>query len=402
MAKTSGKSDGVVCPGCGGQRTWGFYEVKNVPVHSVLQMRTREMALGYPRGDVRLMFCEGCGFVFNGAYDGGLLEYGAECEEGQGFSATFGAFHRRLAEQLIERYGLRGKRVLEIGCGKGDFLTLLCELGGNEGVGYDPAYVPGRCPEPARGRAEFVQENFSEDSAAGAVDFVCCKMTLEHIEQTGAFVEMLGRALAGLVGAVVFFQVPQTERVFAEGAFWEVYYEHCSYFGRSSLRTVFERAGFEVQEVWEDYGGQYLMLAAVVGAGQGKEATGKGGDDEALGAMRAAVERFATEGPGQVQAWREYFSGAHQRGEKVVLWGSSSRTVSFLTTVGLLEEVEYVVDINPHRQGTYMAGTGQAIVGPEFLREYRPGVVVVMNPIYRTEIEGSLRALGVEAQVKTV
>jgi len=41
-------------------------------------------------------------------------------------------------------------------------------------------------------------------------------------------------------------------------------------------------------------------------------------------------------------------------------------------------------------------------VGPEFLREYRPGVVVVMNPIYRTEIEGSLRELGVEARVKTV
>ena len=402
MAKASGMGDGAVCPGCGGRRTWGFYEVGGVPVHSVLQMRTREMAVGYARGDIRLMFCEGCGFVFNGAYDGGLLAYGGECEEGQGFSATFGAFHRRLAEHLVERYGLRGKRILEIGCGKGDFLTLLCELGGNEGVGYDPAYVAGRFPEPRRGRAVFVAEDFTAASEVGSVDFVCCKMTLEHIEQTGAFAEMVAGALGGRGEAVVFFQVPETERVFGEGAFWEVYYEHSSYFGRASLRAVFERAGFVVEEVWVDYGGQYLMLSARVGGGQGERGAVERDEGAALGAMRAAAERFAEEGPTRVAVWREYFAEAHGRGEKVVLWGSSSRTVSFLTTLGLVEEVEYVVDINPYRQGTYMAGTGQAIVGPEFLREYRPGVVVVMNPIYRTEIEGSLRELGVEARVKTV
>jgi hypothetical protein len=31
-----------------------FYEVNNVPAHSVLQMRTREQALTYPKGTIRL------------------------------------------------------------------------------------------------------------------------------------------------------------------------------------------------------------------------------------------------------------------------------------------------------------------------------------------------------------
>ncbi len=60
------------------------------------------------------------------------------------------------------------------------------------------------------------------------------------------------------------------------------------------------------------------------------------------------------------------------------------------------------VDINPHKQGTYIAGTGQEIVAPEFLRGYHPHVVIVMNPIYRQEIEQDLRRIGLAAEVITV
>jgi hypothetical protein len=34
-----------------------------------------------------------------------------------------------------------------------------------------------------------------------------------------------------------------------------------------------------------------------------------------------------------------------------------------------------------------MAGTGQRIDAPEYLKEYRPDVVIVMNSIYRMDIE---------------
>jgi hypothetical protein len=46
-----------------------------------------------------------------------------------------------------------------------------------------------------------------------------------------------------------------------------------------------------------------------------------------------------------------------------------------------------------------MAGTGQEIVPPEFLRTYRPDVVFIMNPIYRSEIDAALRELGVVAEL---
>ena len=65
-------------------------------------------------------------------------------------------------------------------------------------------------------------------------------------------------------------------------------------------------------------------------------------------------------------------------------------------------QIEYVVDINPHRQGSYMAGTGQKIVSPEFLKDYRPDIVIVMNPIYSEEITKQLKSMRLEPEILTV
>jgi hypothetical protein len=67
--------------------------------------------------------------------------------------------------------------------------------------------------------------------------------------------------------------------------------------------------------------------------------------------------------------------------------------------VGGSKMVEFVVDINPRKHGSFIAGTGQRIVAPEFLAQYEPSVVVLLNPIYEPEIKASLAGLGVSADV---
>jgi len=133
-----------VCPNCGASGMSVFYEFKNVPVHSVLLLPTREEALNFPEGDIALGFCYTCGFIANVAFDPGLHQYSSRYEATQGFSSTFNAFHQNLATRLIKRYDLHSKDIIEIGSGQGEFLTLLCELGDNREVGFDPAYISER------------------------------------------------------------------------------------------------------------------------------------------------------------------------------------------------------------------------------------------------------------------
>jgi hypothetical protein len=64
--------------------------------------------------------------------------------------------------------------------------------------------------------------------------------------------------------------------------------------------------------------------------------------------------------------------------------------------------IGYVVDIHPFRQQTYVAGTGQRIVAPAFLTEYRPDMVIVMNAIYHAEIRSALNQLGLRPLVTTL
>jgi hypothetical protein len=65
-------------------------------------------------------------------------------------------------------------------------------------------------------------------------------------------------------------------------------------------------------------------------------------------------------------------------------------------------QIEHVVDINPYRVGKYLPGTGQRIVAPAFLRDYRPDNVVIMNPVYRDEVGRELAGQRCEATVYTI
>jgi hypothetical protein len=86
-----------------------------------------------------------------------------------------------------------------------------------------------------------------------------------------------------------------------------------------------------------------------------------------------------------------------------VLWGAGSKGVSFLSTLDLTtDDVPYVVDLNPHKIGTFIAGTGQEIVAPDFLSDFRPDVVIIMNPVYRQEITQKLAALGLSPGILTM
>ena len=85
-----------------------------------------------------------------------------------------------------------------------------------------------------------------------------------------------------------------------------------------------------------------------------------------------------------------------------MVWGSSSKAVAFLTTLGVGDEVACVTDINPHRQNMFMPGSGHEIVPPKSLPEYPPDNVVIMNPIYREEIRADLDAMGLRPRLYTL
>lgn len=387
----------AACPCCGKDGMREFYTFSKAPVHSVLLMPTKEEALQYPKGEVRLGFCEGCGFISNMAYDPAIQEYSARCEETQGFSETFNSFSQALAAELVERHSLRGKRIIEIGCGKGEFLSTLCELGESTGIGFDPAFAQGRLS--TRADVSFITDFYSDKYADIKADFIVCKMTLEHIGETGEFLSNVRRSLEGSPDTVLFFQVPDVTRILRELAFWDIYYEHCSYFSPGSLARLFRSKGFEVTSIRKDYGGQYIILEARPAAGPGN--SGLLPEETDIETIRGLVEYFTENIHHKIAMWQDRLREFERSGVKAVIWGSGSKGVAFLTTLAAAG-ISCAVDINPYRKGTFMAGTGHEIVSPEYLIEHKPDAVILMNPVYTSEVERELRRIGVSAEMLTV
>ena len=370
----------VPCPNCGQVGMDILYEIQDIPVNSVRVHHTREEAVEYPRGDLRLGLCRSCGFISNIAYRPGQERYEDEYESTQSYSPTFSEYSQKLASYLIHKHQLYGKKVLEVGCGMGEFLIQICEMGNNHGLGFDPAYQDRL---ETKADVHFVQDYYSEHYQKHKADFLVCKMTLEHIHQTGQFLRLFQLAAQHNPGLELFIQVPDISRILSEYAFWDIYYEHVSYFYPGALIHLLQSNGFEIINCWQGYQDQYLLIT-----GRAVEKINTPPDES--NQLQDHLQRsrdFSHHIQHVVRSCRDRLSCWIEEGQKIVLWGAGSKGVAFLTTLDVEGGIEFCVDINPHKQNTYMSGTGQKIVSPEHLIAYRPDTVIVMNPIYVHEIQ---------------
>lgn len=383
--------DQSICSVCGSSDRQLFFEMLDIPVFCNILWSDRDGALNCNRGDLKLSFCADCGFIDNVAFDPERLEYTQVYENALDFSPRFQQYAHNLAERLINTYNLQEKTIIEIGCGKGEFLTLLCELGNNRGIGFDPTYVPLPEHEKLGDRIQFIQDLYSENHANYQGDFICCRHTLEHIPTPTKLLKTLEKTLENNPEIGIFFEVPNALDIFRNMAVWDIIYEHCCYFTPVSLGYIFSSCGFEVKEITEEFRGQFLCIEAHPSSDGDQSIQPK---TEQVNQLANSIAEFKQKFENKLSDWEHKLEQMANQGQRVVIWGSGSKGVTFLNFLKGNSSIEYVVDINPRKQGMYVAGTGQKIVPPEFLVDYKPDVVIIMNPIYKQEITQMLSDLG--------
>jgi hypothetical protein len=385
------------CQACGSSELESFYQLRNVPAHSCLLLPTRQEALAFPRGDIELVFCHDCGFIGNVRFDIGLNQYSAAYEETQAFSPRFLRFLDEICNDQIRKFGLGpGVTALEIGCGKGEFLTTLCELSGCSGIGIDPGYRPERNRSSAAGRMQFIVDLYGPRYAHLQAEYVSCRHTLEHIAPVQEFVRLVRETIGSRHHVNVFFELPDMERVLEQGIFWDIYYEHCTYFTRGSLARLFRAEGFDVQGLYKAYDGQYLMLEAKPAGGPTAATLPQEAD---LASTAALVKKFKAEHDSRLSEIAAAASRWRHAGKQVAIWGSGSKCVALISSLQLGDELQAIVDINPHKHGKFLAGSGREIVGPDALTTLRPDAVIIMNSIYTEEIRHELATRGLQPEL---
>ena len=302
-----------------------IFRSENIPVLQNKMFDSELSAQSCPSGDVVLAQNLGTGLVSNIAFDASLLDYDSYYQNEQACSAVFRQ-HIDEVTKIVERH-CRGKSILEIGCGKGKFLEHLVSLG-HHAFGIDPAYE-GNNPS-------IVKAHFGLGIGLKG-DCIVLRHVLEHTQNPLEFLAEIARETHG---RLIYIEVPCFEWICSKRAWFDIFYEHVNYFSLNDFFRFFEL----VFESGHLFGGQYVYVVAD------------------LASLREPRYSEPVEFPSDFFASLEKLVATSATQQRRAIWGAAAKGMMFALYMGRAgAKIECAIDINPAKQGKFLAGSGLAV-----------------------------------------
>ena len=366
--------------------------LKEMPVSVNTLCRSREEALNVPRGDIELVQCTQCGFIFNRAFDPDKITYTENYENSLFHSELFRQFAEELVERLISTYHLHRATIVEIGCGSGDFLNLLCERSQSTGYGFDKSYTPGKSLIPIPTGVTFITDYYDMRYADVKPDLIVCRHVLEHIHDPVRYLQSICQT-PGNGETLLYVEVPNASYMIDSGSFCDIIYEHYGYYTASSISRLFRLADMTVQAVHPSFGNQFLLLEAIYPTKSSGSIA-----DESTGPI-LAPQSFSDRFHHFIETWEQRLAAYNAENKTVILWGAGSKGITFLNMIPNSHYIKAVVDINPVKTDCLTSGTNHLIVGLKNLKDLQPDVIITMNPNYTDEIQAQLHELELDGEI---
>lgn len=317
--------------------------------------------------DITIQTCPSCGFV---CLPLSLSEaYYDDYVNVPSLSAHAQQFQQQQARQFVQRFGLQGAHVLEVGCGDGYFLSALQEHGARAS-GIEPSL---RQSEIARARGLDVEIGILDKQrvlAKAPFDAFVTRQVFEHVEDMRDFLLSIRANLR--LGAHGLVEVPNLDKLTAEARFFDFIPEHINYFTPQTLRLALQLAGFDVLEV------------APVQDGEALHALVQWNGSPQYTPLRARVDSLRAE----IQA---FVRDCRAKGQRVAAWGAGGKGLSMLAAVEL-DGLHLLVDSDPGKVGLYTPVSHICVAPPEQIAAQAIDAVIVMAPAYEREIARDLRS----------
>lgn len=317
--------------------------------------------------------------VFNSLFDKNLMDYCENYDNEQSNSECFLGYIDSLIEMYEKNERLKHKTILEIGCGKGAFLKRICERTNSKGFGFDSTY-DGNIKSD---NVIYESGYFGKQDKKFKADFIFLRHVLEHIDNPFRFLFEIIDNIDNSHKSKIIIEVPDFDWIVKNKAFWDIYYEHCNYFTKYSLQNLANSLGLKVDNIFNTFNGQYMVLIATTDSSKTPVVQEKPSIPEDL------LNRFSNN---ILFIKRQNITDTINQtssGEYFIVWGGAPKGIIFLITLDskTREKIKFVVDINKEKQGRYTAITGKIIKSPDALKkETSVKNVIIMNPNYEGEI----------------
>lgn len=311
--------------------------------------------------DLNLHQCPSCGLI---QFDCEPVPYYRDVIRGGGFSETIQNLRKNQYSRLIDKYDLKGKKIIEIGCGEGEFILPLREFAVQAfGIEHRKELV-----SKAQSRGLNVWEAFPEKPDTvienGPFDAFLMFQFLEHQPRPNDMLQCIKNNLTE--NAIGLITVPSFEYVFSKNGFYELMRDHIAYYTKESFCFLMQFNGFEVLE-FEIVNGN--TISAVV---RKRKMMDLKNFSDNLALLTDRLKAFAQE-----QA---------SKGKKIAVWGASHQAFMILSVTGFGNNVEYIVDSAVFKQNKYAPASSVPIVAPDHWFSDPVDCIVIIAPEYAKEI----------------
>jgi SAM-dependent methyltransferase len=358
-------------------------------------------------GALRVAVCRAC-WTAQTLHDVDVSDYYRDYRYSVAASGFAQRFMARLAEETIDRYGFgSGARVIEVGSGDGAQLAHFQRHGASV-LGFEPSAdlcAVSRASGVPVAQCLFTAETVAEIPAElRPADVVVLTYTFDHLPEPLPFLEAVRTVLEPRRGVLV-IEVHDLEQIVERRETCLFEHEHSIYLTSDSFARLLDRAGFELLTTdllpdGERRGNSLLVVAAPKGTEHAADPHRPLSRDfetwETYADFGEEVERSHA-------ALRDWVRARRAAGESVAGWGAGGRGVMTLAYTGLTgEDVEYLVDRNPHAHGHVTPGSHVSVVAPEHLVSAPVDHLIVFSYGYLDEIREHVRELGVEPRIVSV
>jgi hypothetical protein len=332
-----------------------LYRSEQLPVFQNRMFASAQEACDCIKGNMLLVQDMRTGLIFNKAFQPELLQYDEHYQNEQAVSGVFREHLERVA--LIINKHFHDQNLIEVGCGKGYFLEHL------EGLGFK---ITGLDPTYEGDNPSILKKYFTPELGLHA-DAIILRHVLEHVKKPMAFLAQLCESNGGK--GKIYIEVPCFDWICEQRAWFDIFYEHVNYFRLGDFNRIFA----QVYESGHTFAGQYLYVVADLASFQQPKDLN--------------IEKFNF--PEDFLDGIELYSQNLLKQGPSAIWGGASKGVIFsLFMQRLGANIDFVIDINPAKQGKYLAASGLRVCSPEeALQHLAPGSdIYVMNSNYLDEI----------------
>lgn len=348
--------------------------------------------------DLPLYQCSCCGLV---QFDCQPVSYYRDVIRAGGYSTTMTELRRKQYRHLIDTWHLNGKKFIEVGCGRGEFLKVLMEFPVEVyGMEHREALVEEAVKAGLSVWREF-PETGDQQFQNGPFDVFLSFNFLEHQPEPGVMLEAIYHNLSeGGMGLVT---VPALEYILEQGSYYELIRDHLAYYSFETLRALLEKYGFAVLEE-EMINRDTISMIVKKKPDWSFESSAQRKDEAAeavseklqnpdwnSGAALVSVDPLTDGYRVVMDETTKLMERLHQEDKTFALWGASHQGFTLAATTPLGSRAEYMIDSAPFKQGKFAPASHLPIVAPDEFFANPVDVVLITAPGYTDEIAGIIR-----------